>query len=212
MRLSKKTSAREINSAVSEGTVVPVSRIFQEKRVFVTFVSIVLFIDLVVYAFAVFPWINKVVQAERRSISAEDQLVRVKTQYAEVKETRENKNNLDAELQRFYADVLPLDLAEARSISSSLLVRLAEESNLVLERRNSVPVRERDSLLARLRTTMVLTGGYENILEFIYELETAEEFIVIEEIGLNQRGSSGGELVLTLGVSIYYLERTDASL
>ena len=190
----------------------PASRIFQEKRVFVTFVLVVLFVDLVLYVFAVFPWINKVVQAESRSILAADQLVLAKTHYAEVKETRENKNNLDAELQRFYADILPLDLAEARSISSPLLVRLADESNLVLERRNSEPVRERDSLLARLRTTMVLTGGYENIRAFIYKLETAEEFIVIEEIGLNQRGSSGGELVFTLGVSTYYLERTDASL
>ncbi len=122
-----------------------------------------------------------------------------------------NKVNADSQLERFYADVLPVDLAGARSISSPFLVRLAQETNLVLERQTSLPEKERGSLLARLRTTMVLAGDYEDIRQFIYALETAPEFILIEEVILSQGDESEEELVLTLGVSTYYLAGPDAA-
>ena len=124
--------------------------------------------------------------------------------YAAASETSENKINADSELQRFYTDVLPLDLAGARGISFRILVKLAEDMNLVLERRSSVPEKDRESMLARLRTTMVLAGEYEDIRQFIYELETAPEFILIEEVILTQGDESNDTLVLTLGVSTYY--------
>ena len=52
---------------------------------------------------------------------------------------------------------------------------------------------------------------YEDIRRFIYELETAPEFILIEEVVLSQGDESEEALVLTLGVSTYYLAGPDAA-
>ena len=70
--------------------------------------------------------------------------------------------------------------------------------------------RKERGLLARLRTRVVLAGEYEDIRQFIYELETAPEFILIEEVILSQGDASDEALVLTLGVSTYYWVGPDA--
>lgn len=188
------------------------TRILREKRALVTTVAMILAVDVLLYVVAIYPLSNRVSQAEIRAARAEAQLAQAQATNDAVSETRTNKTIADSELQRFYTDVLPVDLPHARSISFPFLVRLAEDTNLVLERRTSVPEKERESLLARLRTTMVLAGKYEDIRQFIYELETAREFILIEEVILSQGDESDEELVLTLGVSTYYRAGPDAGL
>jgi len=186
-------------------------RILQEKRPLVTIVTMVLALDVGLFAFAVYPWSNKVSQAETRAAADEARLGQARASYAAASEARSSKLFADNELQRFYEDVLPADLAGARQISAPFLVQLAEDTNLVLERRSSAPDKERESLLARLRTTMELAGAYEDIRRFIFELETAPEFILIEEVILRQGDASNEELVLTLGVSTYYWAGPDAA-
>ena len=187
-------------------------RILHEKRTLVTIVAVILAIDLGLYLFGVYPWSNKVSQSETRAAAVDRQLSLVRATFAAATETSANKDSADTELQHFYTDVLPVDLSGARSISSPFLVKLAEDANLVLERRTSVSERDRESRLARLRTTMVLAGEYEDIRQFIYELETAPEFILIEEVILSQGDESDEEIVLTLGVSTYYWAGPDAGL
>ena len=188
------------------------TRILREKRTLFTVVGLILAIDFGLYAFAVYPWSNKVSQAETRATAADARLRQAMASYKVVSQTTENKTNADQELERFYTEVLPSDLAGARSISSPFLARLAEETDLVLERASSTPEKETGSPLARLRTTMVLAGEYEAIRQFIYELEIAPEFILIEEVILSQGAASDEELVLTLGVSTYYWAGPDAAL
>ena len=188
------------------------TRILREKRAVISTVATILMVDVLLYVFAVYPWSNRVSRAETRAVQAEAQLDLGRTSHAAASQSSENKNNADSQLQRFYADVLPVDLAGARSISSPFLVVLAEETDLVLERQTSLPEKERGSPLARLRTTMVLGGTYQDIRQFIYELETAPEFILIEEVILSQGDETGEELVLTLAVSTYYWAGPDAAL
>ena len=80
----------------------------------------------------------------------------------------------------------------------------------MLERQSSVSERERGSRLSRLRTTMVLAGRYEDVRRFIHVLETAPEFILVEDVVLGQGNASDEGLVLTLGVSTYYRSASPA--
>ena len=187
-------------------------RILNEKRMIFTFVGLIMASDFGLYGFAVYPWSNRVSQAEARAAATDAQLRQARTDYTLVSQTTANKINADKELQRFYTEVLPADLAGARSISSPFLARLAEDTDLVLERGSSTPEKREGSPLARLRTTMVLAGQYTDIRQFIYELETATEFILIEEVILSRAAESDEELVLTLGVSTYYWAGLDAAL
>jgi len=179
-------------------------RVLVEKRRLLLMVGLLFVVDCGLYVLAVYPWSNKVVQAEIATTAAEAQLQEARESYRIVAETSEKMAKADEELARFYQEVLPSDLAGARAIIFPYLEQMAADADLILERQTSVPERERGSALARLRTTMVLAGEYRNIREFMYGLEIASEFILIEEVVLGQVADSEERLVLTLGASTYY--------
>lgn len=184
-------------------------RVLSEKRALLTVVALILLVDIALYAFAVYPWSNKLAGSERQMASASSQLAAMTDAFTTATEANSSNSLANNQLERFYGEVLPRGLAEARGLFSPYLDNLAEETNLVLERRTSAAEKERESSLASLRNTMVLAGEYEDIREFIYRLETAPEFILIESVVLGQGNGPDDELVLTLGVSTYYRERSD---
>jgi hypothetical protein len=50
---------------------------------------------------------------------------------------------------------------------------------------------------------MVLEGEYDSVRQFIYELETAPPFVIIDDVTLAQTGSEG-PLALSIELSAYY--------
>ena len=183
-------------------------RIVTEKRLPVTVVAVALAVDLGLYAFAIYPGTIRVANAEQRAETAALALTTARQGFAAARTTAAGKAQADEELQKFYIDVLPRDLAGARGITYPRLAARARESNLVMERRSSTPDQEDEGQLARLRTTMTLGGAYRDIRRFIYALETSPEFIVIEEVVLSQGEETDSDLVLTLGVSTFYWAAT----
>ena len=186
-------------------------RVLIEKRLAVTLVAVAIALDVGLHAFAVYPWSIKVANAEERATRAQANLEAVQQSFAAAQATMEGKTQADAELRKFYNDVLPHDLSGARGITYLRLAALARQTNLRLERRSTAPGQDENSRLASLRTTMLLQGEYRDIRRFIYELETAPEFIVIEEVVLSQGDETDSALVLTLGIATYYWPRTDES-
>ena len=57
---------------------------------------------------------------------------------------------------------------------------------------------------------VTLVGEYSDIRRFLYEVETAEEFLIIEKVALSQPNAAqgGGQLEVALSVATYFL--TDA--
>jgi hypothetical protein len=51
---------------------------------------------------------------------------------------------------------------------------------------------------------MVLAGTYAEMRDFIYQLETAPEFVVIDNIQLAEGTETTGSLVVTLDLSTYF--------
>ncbi len=186
-------------------------RIASDHRRLVTAVALLLAVDGLLYAVAVYPWSRRVAQAAADAAAAEGRLAQLRAAYDAAAETGAGTSRAQGHLEEFYTQVLPSDFAAARSLLSPYLDRLAAESALVLERQSSVAERDRGSRLARLRTTMVLAGEYEDVRGFIHALETAPEFILVEDVVLSQGNESAEGLVLTLGVSTYYLDESGAS-
>ena len=183
-------------------------RIASDHRRLVTAVALLLTVDGLLYAVAVYPWSRRVARAEVDAAAAESRLLQVRTAWETASRTGASSSRAEARLEQFYTEVLPPDFAGARAILSPYLDQLARDSALVLERQSSVSDRERGSRLSLLRTTMVLAGRYEDVRRFIHVLETAPEFILVEDVVLGQGNESDDGLVLTLGVSTYY--RDDA--
>lgn len=186
-------------------------RIVSDHRRLVTAVGLLLLLDGLLYVVAVYPWSRKVARAEADAAEAERRLAEAGAAHRTAADTAASTSRAEDRLEQFYTEVLPPDFAGARAILAPYLDRLAADSALVLERQSAVAERERGSRLSRLRTTMVLAGDYEDVRRFIHVLETAPEFILVEDVVLSQGSESDAGLVLTLGVSTYYRDGSGAA-
>ena len=182
-------------------------RIMREKRRVLVPLAIALGVNVAVYAAIVYPLSQRVANIEQRDRTAEDQLHAAQRDHAQAAGTLSGKDRAAAELATFYKDVLPADLSGARRLTHLRLEQLARESNLRFLRASYEPVLERNKTLTRLKIEMVLAGNYADMRAFIHQLETAPEFVVIDnvELGENaQAGPQGGPLAVTLHLSTYY--------
>lgn len=184
-------------------------RVIAEKRLLVSLVAIGLGVDAALYGLAIYPWTLRVETAGRRAAAAATSLEVARQQFEESRRAADGKNRAEAELRTFHHEILPQDLAAARTLTFARLAALAEDHDLLMERRASAAERDEDSRLARLQVSMLLSGAYRDIRRFIHALETAPEFVIIEEIVLSQGDETETGEVLSLGLSTYYWHDDD---
>jgi len=182
-------------------------RVVAEKRALVLPLAAGFVVTLLLYVGGVYPLSAKVAADLERADAAERQLRAAEAGYAGAQATQAGTAQAREALQKFYTEVLPSDLSGARRITYLRLAQLAERANLRFERRSVIPERDRQSRLTKLRMTMILAGDYRDVRQFIYQLETSPEFVVIDDVALAQNQERNASLVLTLEVSTYY--RTD---
>ena len=181
------------------------NRVFAEKRSLVWPLALVLVANAVVYALVVYPLSQKVAMGEQGATAANFALVTARREHANARATVTGKGQADAELKKFYSDVLPPDLSGARRITYLPLEHLAEESNLRLERQALSPDERNEGGLAKLTTTATLTGEYRDIRRFLHQLETRPEFIVLENVDLTQNESEMSRgITVTVQVATYF--------
>ena len=190
----------------------PIRRVISEKRMAVTAVGLLVLADLLLYGLAVQPAQTGVVAARQRAARAtEDHAAREADLHA-ARGRLERVDRASAQLRKFHAEVLPHDLAGARALTYPQLAALAARHGLSLERRTSDHDRDEDARLDRLRTTLQLAGRYGDIRRFVEAIETAPDFLIIDEIALSRRETeANGALVVTLGVSTYFPAAEGAS-
>jgi len=175
----------------------------EHRRLLVT-LGVAFAANVLVYALLVYPLSQRVANVEQRDQAAEQALGQARTDHEQASGTLTGKARASAELATFYRDVLPQDLAGARRLTYLRLARLARESSLQYERASYEPSVETDSTLTRLQIQMVLSGTYADMRDFIYQLETAPEFVVIDNVQLAEGNDGNGSLVVTLDLSTYY--------
>jgi Tfp pilus assembly protein PilO len=181
-------------------------RAVAEHRRLVLALTIALVANILVYALVVYPLSQRVANIEQRNQAAAQSLAQARTEHAQANGTLTGKARAATELATFYRDVLPQDLAGARRLTYLRLARLARESNLEYERSQYAPETDDDSTLTRLQIQMVLSGTYAEMRDFIYQLETAPEFVVIDNIQLAEGSNANGSLMVTLDLSTYFRE------
>ena len=179
-----------------------------EHRRTLVLLALVCAANVLAYALLVYPLAQRVANVEQRDQAAEQALAQARAEYARASGTLTGKARASAELATFYGEVLPQDLAGARRLTYLRLARLARDSNLQYERASYDPAVERDSTLTRLQIEMVLSGTYADIRDFMYQLETAPEFVVIDNVQLAEDNDGDGSLVVTLDLSTYYQSHT----
>lgn len=180
-------------------------RIVAEHKRLVYPLAIALAVNVVIYAAFVYPLARRVANVEQRDRAAEVELAAAQKELARARGILTGKDRAAKELETFYSDVLPPDLAGARRLTSLRLQQLARQAGL---RPESTGISEVDSrradTLEALEIEMTLTGSYPALRSFIYQLETAPEFVVIDNVQLAEGAEGDGELRISMTLSTYY--------
>ena len=175
-------------------------RIASEHRAILIPLVIAILVNVALYGAVVFPLGRQVVSLDRQSREMHDTLRRARLEFQSARATVQGKQEADASLATFYADVLPTSASTAQRITYLRLAQLAREANVRLERGANALEKSKGSTLTKMTTSYSLSGEYRDVRRFIYALETAPEFLVLENVALSshEQGARG----LTVGISV----------
>jgi Tfp pilus assembly protein PilV len=180
-------------------------RILSEKRGVVIPLVVALLINIGVYALVVYPLGVKSATAAERAAAAASARQAAERDRASAGALVAGKARADEELATFYQKVLPSDSDEARRITYARLPALARKASMKFTQRHAEEdtQTQKDSQFGRVRTRIVLEGDYRSVRQFLYELETTPEFIIVDDVTLAQTDADK-PLALTVEVSTYY--------
>jgi hypothetical protein len=186
------------------------ARVFRDRRAVILPLAVALLINLGIGALVVFPSSERVARGERQELVALQDFAAAQREFGAANRTLQDKTRAEADLKKFYAEVLPADMVGARRATYVHLARLAQDAGLQYQRRleESREPKQGDgattSALTRFDITMVLKGDYEGVRQFIRDVEASDGFIVIDNVGLAEGPDPGSALVLTVEFSTYY--------
>ena len=182
-------------------------RIVVEKRSLVIPLALALLVNVAVYALVVYPLETKAATATDRATAADQSLRAAERDLAKARGLVSGKSHADQELATFYDKVLPSDFAAAQRMTYAWVPALARKANVRYEARHQEIDTARESgknaTIGRLKTRVVLQCDYENFRQFVYELETSPEFVIIDDVSIAQT-EANRPLSLTLELSTYY--------
>ena len=179
-----------------------VRRVVKEHRRAVLALVIALGLNVLAYAFFVYPLSRDVADVAGRDERAARALAAARREHAQAAGTLTGKDRAATELTTFYQSVLPADVSSARRLVYLRLHQLARDAGMRYSRMANEIVEERTSTLTRLKTEMELAGAYPSMRAFIHQLESSPEFVVIDNIELAD--DQGGELRVKLELSTYF--------
>ena len=182
----------------------PTRRILAEKRRYIYPLVGALLLNIALLLVVVLPLSRKVQGGEQAAQQAAMAHAAANKDFQAARATVTGKSAADGELKKFYSAVLPTDMSQARRTMFKVS-ELARNANLSLGRSSTKESQDRDSSLGKLTNDLTLTGQYRDIRQFIYDLETSPEFLVLEHVGLSSQGTEGGgALRMDVRVATYY--------
>ena len=188
----------------SFGSEVPWSRVIADHRRALIPVGLVLAINVVVLTAVVLPMRQSVASGESLAGESASALAAAVADLKEAEAMRDGQAQAGKDLEKFYGEVLPVNFAAARRMTGLKLAQLARSHDVSLLRGSASPELLRDSPLERLTVNYSLEGDWEDIRQFIYEIETGPDFIVIDNVGLGEGQGGNAPLTLELELSTYY--------
>ena len=183
---------------------VPLSRVARDYRLWLIVLLIGLAANIAVLTLVVLPLSRSAAATSERAARAAQTLGEARAELKAAEQTRDGSAQAARDLDRFYREVLPTDVGAARRLTHLKLSQMARERNVTFQRSAASPEELRDSTLERLRVSYALAGDYDDVRSLIYDIETAPDFLVIENVFLSEGQDEQAPLTLTLELSTYY--------
>jgi Tfp pilus assembly protein PilO len=179
-------------------------RLLAEKRALIMPLAIGAILNAAVYGFWVYPLGVKSATASDRAAAAAEARRAAERDHEAARKLVVGKSRADEELATFFDKVLPPDVPSARNLTFTLLPSLAKKTNIKFLTRSQLDDKvTRETRFGRLHTRISLTGDYESFRQFLYELETAPDFIILDNISLAQNDPTK-PLAFNIELSTYY--------
>lgn len=185
----------------------PVRRIAADKRLWVLPLAVLGLLDLVMIGLVLGPLAARVRGLENRATAAVRSSEAAQRELEQARALGTGKSQAEADIERFYSEVLPFDQASARRLTFLRLGRLARESGLDFDRRAFTQDQQRDARLVRVDQAMIVVGRYDALRRFLHAVEAGDDFVIVRSINVARAGETPGELEATLGISTYYRPR-----
>lgn len=184
---------------------VPTARVLADHRLVVTALALLGVLNLVGLGLVIGPMRARVQSLSQRATVASLAASTAARELAEARETSQGSEKAVRDLQRFYTEVLPGNQPAARQITFVRLARLARDSNLTYDHRAfAQELPDRDGTLTRATLTMSVFGSYRDLRQFLYALETGDDFVVIREVRVVQTDDPREPLEAALTLSTYF--------
>jgi len=189
-----------------------VRRVVAEKRSVVLPLVVALVANIAAYVLVVRPRGIKSAGAADRAAAAADALRAAEREVASARELVEGKSRADDELNAFYLKVLPGDLVAARRMTYASLPALARKTNVKFQAQRSGldEKQKKETRLGHLVIRMELQCDYESFRDFLYQLETAPEFVIIDVVTLSEATGADNQ-TLVIDLSTYFRLRNDGA-
>jgi Tfp pilus assembly protein PilO len=182
-------------------------RILIEKRAVLLPLLIALAANIFAYVLVVRPLEIKSAGAADRARQSAVALAAADKDLAAARALVSGKSEADQELSAFYEKVLPADLQSARRQTYASLPELARKTGVRYDARTSSnDDTDRDTKLGHMKIKMILEGDYRNIRQFIYELESAPEFVIIDDLTISEQQANQSQ-TLTIDMSTYFRDK-----
>lgn len=179
-------------------------RILVEKRALIIPLALGVIVNIAAYVLVVYPLGVRSVGAADRAAATAQTLKAAERDIAGARTLVAGKSRADEELATFYDKVLPSDQSAARRLTYASLPALARKANVkFLDRRTDVEPPAKDTRLGLLKMRTQFQCDYESFRQFIFELESAPEFVIIDDVTISQNDLAK-PLTLTLQLSTYY--------
>jgi Tfp pilus assembly protein PilO len=183
---------------------VPLSRVASDYRLWIIILAIGLAANVAALTLVVLPLAASADATTARAARAAQTLQAARADLQAAEQTRDGSAQAAQDLDRFYREILPADVGSARRLTHLKLSQMARERNVTFQRSAASPEELRDSTLERLRVSYALAGDYDDIRSLIYDIETAPDLLVIENVFLSEGDSEQAPLTLTLELSTYF--------
>jgi len=182
----------------------PWKRILVEKRLLVIPLALALLLNVIAYLAIVRPLGVKAAGVADRAAAAAQAAATAQRDFANAQALVTGKGRADEELSTFYDKVLPADQSAVRRLTFTSVPALARKHKVkFLDRHSDIEAEKSDAQVGRVKIRMDLQGDYESLRQFIFNLESGPEFVIIDNVTLVQSDPQK-PLTLALELSTYY--------
>jgi hypothetical protein len=179
-------------------------RVIEDKRALVLFLVVGLVANVLAYTLLVRPRGARAAGVVDRAAAAARARTAAEREQAQARDLVSGGSRAAEELESFYAKVLPASRDDARRMMDETLPAMAEKTRVRwLKRTSEVADAGDDERLGQLTINMVLQGEYGDLRNFLYSVESASQFIVVDDVMLSE-GQPDEPLTLAVRMSTFF--------